>query len=34
MWYLITKLWLFLLIAFIIGLYVGWTTSSRANHVN
>jgi hypothetical protein len=26
MWYLITKLWLFLLIAFLIGLYVGWTT--------
>lgn len=26
MWYLITKLWLFLLIAFLIGVYVGWTT--------
>ena len=26
MWYLITKLWLFLLIAFIVGLYFGWTT--------
>ena len=24
MWYLITRLWLFLLIAFVIGLYVGW----------
>ena len=26
MWYLVTKLWLFLLIALIVGLYVGWTT--------
>jgi hypothetical protein len=26
MWYLITNLWLFLAIAFLIGLYVGWTT--------
>ncbi len=24
--YLITKLWLFLAVAFLIGLYVGWTT--------
>jgi hypothetical protein len=24
--YLITKLWLFLAIAFLIGLYVGWST--------
>jgi hypothetical protein len=32
MWYLITKLSLFLLIAFAVGLYVGWTTcrSKRA----
>ena len=29
MWYLITKLWLFLLIAFLIGLYVGWTTRNK-----
>ena len=26
MWYLITQLWLWLLIAFIIGVFVGWMT--------
>lgn len=29
MWYLVAKLWLFLLIAFAVGLYVGWTTHGR-----
>ena len=26
MFYLITKLWLFLAVAFLIGMYVGWKT--------
>jgi hypothetical protein len=27
MWYLISQLWLFLLIAVLVGFYVGWSTS-------
>ena len=33
MWYLITKLAWFLIIAFIIGLYVGWTTTTPRKRV-
>ena len=28
MWYIITNIWLWLLIAFIIGLFVGWRTTT------
>ncbi len=29
--YLIARLWLYLLIAFLVGVYVGWTRRSPAN---
>lgn len=28
MWYMISQLWLFLLIAALVGFYVGWSTST------
>lgn len=28
MWYIITTIWIWLLIAFIIGLFVGWRTTT------
>jgi len=28
MWYLISQLWLFLLIAVLVGFYVGWSTQA------
>ncbi len=31
MWYLITQLWLFLLIAALVGFYVGWSTHDGAH---
>lgn len=30
MWFLIGQLWLFLLIAAVVGFYVGWTTHGRS----
>ncbi len=33
MWYIITNIWIWLLIAFVIGLFVGWrTTKLRAQN--
>jgi hypothetical protein len=31
MWYLISQLWLFLLIAVLAGFYVGWSTYDGSN---
>lgn len=30
MWFLISQLWLFLLIAVLVGFYVGWSTYDRS----
>lgn len=30
MWFLVTQLWLFLLIAALVGFYVGWSTHDGA----